>query len=97
LSGDLIALFKPMLKQILSRFSPSHFLPFSLLLPTIFPILTFSVNKENTIMQSLNFSIIQEIKHQGICDASAATALGENKFDSLDLFLSRVGKSPENH
>ncbi len=31
-------------------------------------------------MQSLNFSIIQEIKHQGICDASAATALGENKF-----------------
>ena len=31
-------------------------------------------------MQPLNFSIIQEIKHQGICDASAATALGENKF-----------------
>ena len=31
-------------------------------------------------MQSLKFSIIQEIKHQGICDASAATALGENKF-----------------
>jgi len=31
-------------------------------------------------MQPLKFSIIQEIKHQGICDASAATALGENKF-----------------
>ena len=31
-------------------------------------------------MKPLNFSIIQEIKHQGICDASAATALGENKF-----------------
>lgn len=31
-------------------------------------------------MQSLKFSIIQEIKHQGICDASAAIALGENKF-----------------
>jgi hypothetical protein len=31
-------------------------------------------------MQPLKFSIIQEIKHQGICDASAAIALGENKF-----------------
>jgi hypothetical protein len=31
-------------------------------------------------MQPLSFSIIEEIKHQGICDASAAIALGENKF-----------------
>ncbi len=46
----------------------------------MFLVITFPVNKENTVMQPLNFSIIQEIKHQGICDASAATALGENKF-----------------
>ena len=31
-------------------------------------------------MQSLKFSIIQEIKHQGICDASAAVSLGEDQF-----------------
>jgi hypothetical protein len=31
-------------------------------------------------MSDLNFSIIQELRHQGICDASAAVSLGEDRF-----------------
>lgn len=31
-------------------------------------------------MQNLKFSIIQELKHQGICDASAAVPLGQDRF-----------------
>ncbi len=32
------------------------------------------------MMSNLNFSIIKELKHQGICDASAAVPLGEDHF-----------------
>lgn len=45
-------------------------------------------------MSSLNFSIIQELKHIGICDASASVPLGENYFivgnDETDKDLGNV-------
>jgi hypothetical protein len=45
-------------------------------------------------MSNLNFSIIQELRHQGICDASAAVPLGEDRFivgnDEVDKDLGNV-------
>lgn len=45
-------------------------------------------------MLNLKFSIIQELKHQKICDASAAVPLGQDRFivgnDEVDKDLGNV-------
>jgi hypothetical protein len=45
-------------------------------------------------MPNLNFSIIQELQHQGICDASVAVPLGQDRFivgnDEADKQLGNV-------
>lgn len=45
-------------------------------------------------MSNLNFSITKELKHQGICDASAAVSLGQDRFivgnDEADKQLGNV-------